>query len=167
MTAYAHVAAGDETLASTTNYLIDCRVIARHVRTSTKATAGGNVEIGYMRLDGVALTSGHLYRIVARNLRWDSTVATDHCKFNMHIDTAGTATTSSTSVARSEGDPDVNTVPAIEYYRVPATNETASILLGFQRTGGSGTVTIQADDSGVVLLVEDLGNDPGDSGVNV
>lgn len=166
MTARPHVASGGKIFAETINYLIDCRVIARHVRTSTKATAGGGVEIGYMRLDGVALTSGHLYRIVARNLRWDSTVATDHCKFNIRINTAGTATTSSTAVARSEGDPDLCTVPAIEYYRVPASNETASILLSFLRTSGTGTVTIQADDSGVVLLVEDLGNDPGDSGVD-
>jgi hypothetical protein len=137
-------------------------------RTSTKATAGAAVEIGYLRLDSVPLVAGYLYEVYAFNLRWDSTVATDHCRFNIRYSSTGAATTASTVFARSEGDPDLQSMPELKTLYSPSSTESGSFLLSFLRTSGTGTVTIQADDRGVWLVVKCIGTSgAGDVGVDV
>jgi hypothetical protein len=152
--------AGDITYASDVPALV-----ARGNRPSTKATAGSTVEIGYLRLDGVAVRGGWAYKITCPRLRFGSTVSTDHGKFHVRINDAGTATTSSTIWGRAEDD--VASTMHLEVLYTPTVDDTVSILLSFVRTSaGAGVCTIQSDEKGVDMLVEVIGIDPGDTGID-
>lgn len=138
-------------------------------RATTKATAGASVEIGYLRLDAVPQVGGHTYRVTASGLRFVETVATgSNFKFNLRANTAGTATTASTLIGRAEGAVSAQSMPAAIGYLFPSVDGTVSVLLAFIRTsGGSGVGTIQGtDDQGIHLVIEDLGVNGGDVGID-
>lgn len=156
--------------------LVEGRTLSRGNRTTTKATAGASAEIGYLRIDNLACKAGHLYRVTASNLRFVETIASgSNFKFNLRINAVASpgagvaATTSSTPIiGRSEGAVSAQSLAPAIGYRASAVNETVSVLLSFFRTsGGTGVGTIQGtDDQGIHLVWEDLGTDPGDTGVD-
>lgn len=150
--------------------------VKRGNRTTTKATAGSTVEIGYLRIDNLACKAGHFYRAMASNLRFVETVATgSNFKFNLRINAVASpgagvaATTASTPIiGRAESAVSAQSMSPAIGYRASAVDETVSVLLSFVRTvAGTGVGTIQGtDDQGINLVWEDLGTDPGDTGVD-
>lgn len=143
---------------------------ARGKRTSNPATLTSATEAGIYRFDTGdvgTLKAGRAYSIRAPRLRWSSTVATDHVKFHIRLNTAGTATTSSAIQGRCESS-HLETV-AFEVFRYPSVDEpNVSILLSWVRTNGSGTITLQGvDENGIDFVVQDCGPAPAATGTAV
>jgi hypothetical protein len=122
-------------------------------------------ETGIVRLDGIAVKAGRAYSIRAPQLRVDSVTATDKFAFQIRINTAGAATTASTSVAQCETQ-DQQTGSA-EHIYMPGSDLTLSVLLCARIYSGSSASNVMNDSSNLVLLVEDLGPAVPDTGVDV
>ncbi len=157
---------GEPTYASDVNA---AGVIARGTRTTVQTCTGS--EIGILRLDNVALLSGHAYLIQPSILRVDMTVTTDRPKFLIRYNLTGTATTSSSALARSErsGSEDLNSFPPPFGWIFPVADTTAaSFLLTMVRASGTGNILCPpatASDEPITLSVIDYGVAPADTGV--
>jgi len=147
-------------------------IIARHRRTTS--STGTTSEVGVVRLDGIPLKAGRRYRVSTNKLGFNSTVTGDTMVARLRMNTAGNATTSSGIMVGGEAQfEEVDSAwhgsdEVVAYYN-PSSDVTASILLTAGRVSGTGTVTILANGSETVieLIVEDLGDDPGSTGVNI
>ena len=141
--------------------------IAWTKRGTNSAATSGTTELPLLRLDNVIFEAGRAYRIEISELRVDLSVTTDHFKFNLRLNTGGTATIASTPVlTRSELTGDLDSYPPIIAFRRPSSLETASMLLSIVRTSGTGTGTVQADDDNdIQFSVQDLGIAVSDTGV--
>lgn len=168
--------AGQKLRASELNDLIDkdsvlpLGVIARGNRITSSTTT--TTEIGVLRLDNVPVYAGRTYRIYTSALRLDTSVANDVVRANLRITTDGSAaTTSSTllslSQVRAEDVTDQYTAPIVIDYS-PPNDGLLSILLTVSRSSGTGNVSIIATGTAPCnLVVEDIGLDPGDTGVDI
>ena len=144
--------------------------VARTYRGTTYGPTSGTTELAVLRLDGFAALADRSYMISVTGIRIDLSVASDHFKAQIRLNTAGTATTSSTPIiTRTEVEtpnttsPD--TAPSIFGFRRPTVNETWSILYSIVRTGGTGVGTGQADDDNdVQFVIHDLGYAVEDTG---
>jgi len=147
--------------------------MARGMR-ATDSTASAAAQ-GVLQVDDVLLTAGRLYRISTSNLLMTSSVAGDAPSARMSATYDGTvATTASTVIAICNGP----AIPAsgtgngvlgiICQFYVPAVNETLSVLLYTTRLTGTGNVKLIAPATNpITILVEDLGVDTGDIGVDI
>lgn len=151
------------------------RIIARGRRTSNSsgATVTG-VDVGVLRLDDIPVTGGHAYAVWTSNLALDTTVANDDAMAQIRHTTDGSTPTTSSTVLPGAHVRDHlvsatnGTIVAINSIYVPAADETLSLLLCIQRQAGTGTVTIIGSAEFTIdLVVADLGEDPGDTGVDV
>ena len=133
----------------------------------TTATTSGGTELPLLRLDNVIFAAGRSYMIIVSGLRIDMVTATEHFKFNLRLNTAGTATIASTPVlTRSEATADLDTMSPIIAFRRPSSAETGSLLLSIIRTAGASNATVQADDDNdIQFSVQDLGLAVADTGV--
>lgn len=145
------------------------RVIARGRRESTSTAASAETEV--LRVDGISLTSGKVYWITAGSLLLDTTVANDVGRVRIRLSTSGAATTSSTQFASSnmtlDNATDGNNVHVGNLY-IPSGDETISILVTTVRQSGTGNISIVASSTNPLdLFVVDMGDDPGDTGVDL
>lgn len=143
-------------------------IIARGNRTTNSSTTTS--ETGVLRLDAVPFTAGKIYRIWTPPMIFQSTVANDLINARFRINTAGTATTSSTQLtglvdnAASASGP--QRTKGLTALWAPATSGVASILLSVSRDSGTGSVALNASSSYPIdLVIEDCGADPGNTGV--
>ncbi len=141
---------------------------------STSSTTTTTTEVGVLRVDNLALPAGRRYLFVTSPVIFNSTVAADLIVFTLRINTAGTATTSSTRImdlvesSYSASGPQRSQSLIAPYS--PSGAETVSALLSVARTSGTGTVGILVASSplhDIRLDVFDIGIDPGDTGVDV
>jgi hypothetical protein len=137
-------------------------------RNSNKATANDTVEVGVVRLDSCLLKDGRNYQIAASGLRVTGATAT-HFLCKLRYNPSGTATTSSTEVARSEGTTPTDNLPSlVAPIQIVGSDVTASFLLTFQRTAGSGAITLNAENVGSMMItVTDMGPVLSDTGTDV
>lgn len=145
------------------------RMIAFGQRLTSKTYTG--TEVGVLRLDSVPMVAGRRYRIHTSSLEM-STVSGETGKANFRINTAGTATTSSTLLGGATGN--ANTAfsptqgPTVDFSYAPAATGNVSILLTLLRSGGSGNVTLTGSSTQPIeMYVTDCGPDPGDTGVDI
>ncbi len=138
------------------------RPVARANRSTTKTGVTG--EVGILRLANVSLTSGRLYRIEGKT-RGDSSVNTDSWISRIRYVLGGPATTASTILERCEGD-DQKTGTVVALF-TPTTTGTYSFLMTVARAIGSGTFVFEPDEGGTTVVVYDMGEDPGDTGVDI
>lgn len=142
--------------------------IARGRRT----TATGNItttETGVLRLDGIPVFSGRLYRISTSNINMDTSVPNDIGVCRIRVSTSGAATTSSTQIANIRQTIDdaskSNIVPLNTFY-VPSADGTLSVLLSAVRDSGTGNLVVFCSGTDILdMVVTDEGEDPGDTGV--
>jgi len=162
---------GEPTYASDVNA---AGIIARGSRSSVVTCTGA--EIGILRLDNLALLNGHGYLVYIGNLRVDLTVVTDRPKFLIRYNLTGTATTTSTALARVEraiptSGEDLNSFPVVTGWIYPTSDtSTASVLLSVVRPTGTGNVLVPpavASDEPVTMSILDFGIAPVDTGVAV
>jgi hypothetical protein len=143
-------------------------VLLRGDRTSNSSTT--TTEVGVLRVDSIPVVAGRLYRISTSPLVLSST-ANDIVRANIRISTSGAATTSST-VLDFVQQPVVNTsfpgaISLVCLYPAGST-ATLSILLTVNRQSGSGNASILAGSTFPAgVWIEDIGVDPGDTGVDI
>lgn len=163
-------AAGDIITADALNAMP--RIIARGRRTTSSTTT--TTIVGVLRLDDIPITAGKVYSIRTGTLNLDSSVAADHIRGIIRYTTDGsTPTTTSTILPgglcdSGQANAGFGEANMIETLYIPAANETLSLLLCVQRVNGTGSVGIvNVGGYQTELIVEDIGEDPGDTGTDI
>lgn len=144
-------------------------IIARADRQTNSTTT--TTEVGVLRLDDVPIYLGRSYRISWVTLG-DSSVANDVIQANARYTTDGSTPTTSSTIMKLTTDLQVNASTAIplsdSVIYTPSADQTLSVLLSAQRTAGSGNVgLIAAATYPTQLVIEDVGLDVTDTGVDV
>lgn len=149
------------------------KVIARGRRVTSSA-ASTTSAVAILRLDDVPLRAGYYYEIRTNALGVRSTVANDAGRaFIVYTTDGSTPTTASPELPGSRVESTVAAANRSEHVTInaqyPAASvETLSILLCVARTAGTGNVTIVSDATNTIdLSIVSLGEDPGDSGVDL
>jgi hypothetical protein len=148
------------------------RIIARGRRTSN--TGAVSAVTGVLRLDDIPLAAGRSYRIMTNGVPIDGTVTTDMFRMEIRYTADGsTPTAASTTLpgawARGNiGNTTDGPIANITADYAPAGAETLSLILCIARSQGTGTMQVLADPSFPVdMWVEDMGEDPGDTGTDI
>lgn len=145
--------------------------LARGQRTTDATTTAIN---GVVRLDDIPLRAGRTYRISTSPLHLSSTVANDHGEVLVVHTTDGSIPTTASAIlpgARAQAHITNTgfgeTISMMVTY-TPAGDETLSLLLCLQRADGSGTITLTGtNDFQIELMVEEVGDDVGDTGIDI
>jgi hypothetical protein len=145
-------------------------IIARGNR-ATASSSATTTEIGVLRLDSIPVVSGRAYRIWTSPMQLYSNVAGDVVAARIRVSTSGAATTASTvlgialtsSAQTSTGTIQPESRAMSEVY-VASSTTTLSVLLSLARNTGTGNGQILVGED---LVVEDIGVDPGDTGVDL
>lgn len=145
-------------------------VVSRGRRT-TNSTTTASGETGVLRVSSPVL-AGRLYRISTNCLINGSTSTDDTVTARLRYTTDG-STPSTSSTILASGNISVppyvpQTVVVIGYFPA-ATNHTLTVLLTVLRPGGVGTgqLTVSSDNPSMDLIIEDVGPDPTDTGVDI
>lgn len=146
-------------------------VIRRGLRTTN--STGTTTEVGVLRIDGIPVAAGRLYRVrTATSMIFSSTVANDLLEARLYYSLGGTAAIGvnqfgvlSIESRTAGGSQYTDAITA--FLPSPGTG-TLSVLLSIARTAGTGTVSIPASATYPVhMTVEDLGPDPGNTGISI
>ena len=151
-------------------------VIARGTRTTS--STGTTTEAGVMRLDDIPVFAGRLYRVsLATSPIFNSTAANDLLEGRFYYSLTGAAVAGvnqfgviSIESRSAGGQQYTDAVSAFLPSPVTAAQAsgTLSVLFAVARTAGAGTVNIVASATYVVhMAVEDMGPDPGDTGIAI
>lgn len=146
-------------------------VLARGKRTTS--STGTTTETGVLRLPGVSVGAGRLLRVWSSNLILASTVANDSVRAIVRYTTDGsTPTTASTQLGAIQMQvPNTSFPPTQELdlpFPVGGSDLTLAVLLTVARQSGTGSVSLLAAAGfDIDLVVEDVGADPGDLGVDL
>lgn len=146
-------------------------IIARGKRSSTTTLA--SAAQGVLRIDGVPIVGGRMYRIYTATWTVLSTVANDRATVGLTYTTDGSAAGTGSSLLRRWNSPSISSTSdglsgyiAVAY--TPTVDETLSVLLYHQRLAGSGDINMVGTPGfEVELYVEDCGIDTGDVGVDI
>lgn len=142
------------------------------IKRGRRITSTGNItttETGVLRVDSIPVYAGRLYKISTSNINIDSSVDNDVARAGIRVSTSGTATTSSTLIGYVRYTLDNNVqsnVHGVTCFYTPSADGTLSVLLTLLRQAGSGNIIIFGGASDICdLVIEDMGLDPGDTGV--
>lgn len=129
-------------------------------------------EIGVLRLDDIPILAGHRYEISTSTLLLGTSVANDIVTARLRYTTDGsTPSTSSTLLTLAGERIEVTASGGYALVRAtyaPAADETLSVLLTVGRASGTGNVGINYGSAAPIeVYVIDLGEDPGDTGVDI
>lgn len=166
------VNAGQKLTAATYNTdVLGGTVIKRGARTTNSSTT--TTEVGVLRVDGAATKAGRLYAVTTNVVGVDTSVANDGGRLNLHYATGGSAATTSSTVLDLAQQLIPNAAHS-EHFSASATyapggsDQTLSVLLCVARSTGSGSVGVLADPTfPCELLIWDVGEDPGNTGVAI
>ena len=149
-------------------------VIARGFRTSSSSTT--TTEVGVLRIDNIPVFEGRLYRVwLATSVLFNSTVANDLIEGRFYYGFGATSTlpvigTNLFGVlsinARSASGAQFS--DGTGAFLVSPGTGILSVLFTVLRTVGTGTIGVVSSTAYPVhLVVEDIGPDPGDTGVDI
>lgn len=149
------------------------KCIARGRRLTTSSASTG-AAVAVERLDGIQLRGGYLYEVRTNGLALDSSVNADIIRAEIRYTTDGSSADAADAVlpgaAIQQGQANnaqSENAPVIGFY-APGSDEILSIVLCVRRIVGTGNATIFADaNNSMDLLVVNLGEDPGDTGVDL
>lgn len=169
------VSAGQVVTASEWNLeLLAGNTIGRGRRITSSSASTSTTAVSVLRVDGVPLTAGRVYRIHTSSILPDGSTSTDVCRIQIHYSSSGTATTSSGILPGAVQEMQVGNITNssgmdIETSYAPSGNETGSFLLAFRMVQGTGSTVLFADGSTITidLYITDCGPDPGDTGVDL
>lgn len=158
---------------SVSQYIDEIRtgVIARGKRSSTSTLA--SAAQGVLRIDGVPIIGGRMYRIYSATWTVLSTVANDRATVGLTYTTDGSAAGTGSSILRRWNSPAIASTSDglsgdVAAVYVPSVDETLSVLLYHQRLAGTGNINMVGTPGfEVELYVEDCGVDTGDVGVDI
>lgn len=158
-----------QTLTAGMLNLATTRIIAYGQRLSSTTPTGS--EHGVLRLDDVPVIGGRLYRIKGKG-QGDVATNGDTIRWNLrYTEDGSTPTTASTILELDQGDvPDaaISETNFVERLYAPASSLNFSVLLTIARpVGVSNFSAVGAVDQTIELTIEDLGEDPGDTGTEI
>ena len=148
------------------------RVVARGRRITSTASIT-TTETGVLRVDNIPVFDSKGYRILTSNINLDTSVNNDAADLRIRVAqavTPGTAATiASTQIAHFRNTIDdlafSNVLPISGYYW-PSADGYLSVLLSCQRVAGTGNIVVFCSAVELLdLVIEELGTDPGDTGV--
>lgn len=151
-------------------------VIARGYRITN--STGTTTDVGVLRLDDIPIFEGRLYRAqLATSAIFNSTVANDLMEGRFYYSLTGPATTADTlfgtlSIETRTAGGAQYTDGTCAFLPSPvvagAGSGSLSVLFSILRTAGTGTISIPASvNYPIHMIFEDLGPDPGDTGVDI
>jgi hypothetical protein len=146
------------------------KIVARGRRLSNSTTTTS--EVGVLRLDDIEVLGDHIYEISTSSLLLGTSVANDIVLARLRYTTDGSTPSTSSTLLTQAGER-IEVTANGAYTQVvgtyaPASDETLSVLLSVTRTSGSGSVGINYGSAvPIELYVIDLGEDPGDTGVDI
>lgn len=150
-------------------YRDDVRKRVARARRETNSSNSSGSEVEVLRLDGVQLKAGHTYTIWCPVVRQRTNTVGDLIRSRLRQSTTGTATTASDekqSIAERFATANDDLTRSMGYSYSPASDETLSVLVTVIRASGGGVAFLQASSSQPLeLFVDDMGEDPGDTGV--
>lgn len=169
----AQIVAGQTLTASLLNQKVR-KCVARARRTTNSSATTSTTSVGVLRLDDIPVRAGVTYRVTYK-LTGDTVTATDTLRALIRYTTdTTTPTTSSTLLLGTGGETSFSSgssgstlVVTTDY--VPVADESLSLLLCIQHTLGTSAIIAQAD-GGIFLTemyVDDMGDDPGNTGTAV
>lgn len=146
------------------------RCIGRGRRLSNSSTT--TTEIGVLEVDDIPIKAGRLYRIESSSVLLVTSVANDTAVARIRITTDGsTPTTSSTLLTQSAERIEVTANGGYAHVvgtYAPAVDETLSVLLSVARASGTGNISMNFSSLvPIEVWVMDMGEDPGDTGVDI
>lgn len=165
--------AGTLLTASVFNNKVRKRVArARRVSNSTATTS--TTEVGVLRLDDIPVLAGHNYSI-GYQCSMDVATVTDTMRALIRFTADGSTPSTSSGVLAGSGSEGMvasaTTTEAIfvETDYTPAADELLSVLLTIRHVIGTGNIILQADASvfHTQIWIDDMGDDPGDTGVDI
>lgn len=149
------------------------KILGRGTRLTTSNVSTGT-EVEVLRIDGVPTIAGRLYRVYCTTgMIFKSTVAGDTMEARLRYATGGeSATITSTVIAfkaetarTASGSQATDGINAL---LVSPGDGVMSVLLSIVRTGGTGSCSFDAGANyPIQVAVEDIGVDPGNTGVNL
>lgn len=147
-------------------YASDFAVLARGRRT-TNTAAVTTTETGVLRVDGVPVLANRAYLVMLPSINMDSSVTGDLITASIRVSTSGAATTASTRIGMLRNvDPGTSPVFSTFAYFFPTADGTASFLLSFVRTTGTGNVFMFYSATDYLdMIVAGYGLAPADTGV--
>lgn len=146
-------------------------IIARGLRTTTSTTT--TTEVGVLRIDNIPVFGGRMYRVqLATTPIFNSTILNDLMEGRFYYSLTGAATIASTlcgaiSIESRSASGQQYTDGVCGYIASPTVSPALmSVLFSVARTAGAGTVSIIASANYPVhMVVEDIGPDPGNTGI--
>lgn len=151
-------------------------VIARGLRITS--SSGTTTEVGVLRIDDIPIFEGRLYRVaMATSCIYNSTAANDLMEGRFYYSLTGAAVvgtnlfgTLSIETRTASGAQYTDGTMALLPSPVAVGDGTGtlSVLFAILRTAGAGTISMPASANYPIhMVVEDMGVDPGDTGVDV
>lgn len=147
-------------------------VLARHRRTTNSSTT--TTQVAVLRLATKPVYVGHIYKVWSPGLVFDTSVNNDWVFIDVTFTTDGTAATAASAhlpgslIQQQVVNAAIQPVVPLQCEYVPATDHQLSLCLRVGRVTGTGNVgIIGSADFPIALLLEDLGWDPGDEGVDL
>lgn len=164
-------AAGEITTADKLNRATE-KCIARGRRITASSTTTSIV--GVLRIDGMSFRAGYLYGVFTNGLALDSDVNNDIIRAEIRYDVTGASATTSSgalpgaAIQQRQTDAAQSENACLAGLYAPGSDETVSMLLVVRRITGTGNARIFADATNSTdLWVSNLGEDPGDTGIDV
>lgn len=169
----ADLPAGTLLTASVFNNKVRKRV-ARARRVSNSSSTTSTTEVAVLRLDDIPVLAGHNYQI-SYMCHVDTTTTTDTYRTIVRFTADGsTPSTSSGVLAGSGGEAMIANASTVDSNMIttdytPAADEILSLLLTVRHVNGTSAGILQADASvfHTQMYVDDMGDDPGDTGVDL
>lgn len=142
------------------------------IKRGRRSTATGNVtttETGVLRVDSIPVYAGRLYKITTNGINIDTSVDNDVASVRIRASTSGSATITSTLLGTLRCTIDSatqsNILPDAAFY-IASADGTLSVLLSLIRVTGTGNIVVFCDATNYLdMVIEDMGIDPGDTGV--
>lgn len=148
--------------------------IARARRTTSSTATTSTTYVSVLRLDDIPLEGGKHYRITYHVHFSTSTVTDTLGALLFHTTDGSTPTTSSATLPGSSGDVDFGSTAELPHITNmtdynPASDETLSLLLGVHHVTGTSSSNLSANGVGTIttIYIDDMGDDPGDTGVDL
>lgn len=150
------------------------KCIARAARNTNSTGTTSTTAIPVLRLDSIAIKAGRSYRITWK-AAFDTGLSTDTLRGHIRFTVTGTAAVAGSALMPgSAGEVHTTTAasPAsgmVECNYTPISDGRLSILLCVLHGTGTNTGIMQADGTNFVteMFVDDMGDDPGNTGVNL
>lgn len=169
----AAITAGQTLSASLLNDKLK-KCVARAARNTSSSGSTSTTPIPVLRLDSIAIKAGRSYRITWK-AAFDNATAADTLRGHIRFTITGTAAVAGSALLPgSAGEVHTTTAASpvstmVECNYTPISDGRLSILLCVLHSVGTGSGIMQADGTNFVteMFVDDMGDDPGNTGVNL